>query len=287
MALVDESLECRRALRRAASIASALHAPLLAVAVETPASGCRATGSRTSSPISTTPWTSAPRSSGARPRTCPRPRGGRARPPRHPPGPGPSAAPRPARRPGVARRSASRRGSGAGGPPGRRGAGRAGTSTLIPKIDFVAARQRLGRLTIFGARLRSGCGPHRNWTLRGPTGDLALYAAIACHSVRLHPAWKADPRCSLGVSIAARTARAPSAQPRASSAHDTEDVDPGRVRIRPVTIEDRATLLEFRFAMWADMEAALHHGPGGAVSDVADEQPCSETVSGGSGAHRP
>ena len=36
MALVDESVECRRALRRAASIASALHAPLLAVAVETP-----------------------------------------------------------------------------------------------------------------------------------------------------------------------------------------------------------------------------------------------------------
>ena len=50
----------------------------------------------------------------------------------------------------------------------------------------------------------------------------------------------------------------------------TLKVDPGRVRIRPVTIEDRATLLEFRFAMWADMEAALHHGPGGAVSDVAD-----------------
>jgi two-component system sensor histidine kinase KdpD len=36
LALVDESVECRRALRRAASIASALHAPLLAVAVETP-----------------------------------------------------------------------------------------------------------------------------------------------------------------------------------------------------------------------------------------------------------
>ncbi len=36
MALVDESAECRRALRRAASIASALHAPLLALAVETP-----------------------------------------------------------------------------------------------------------------------------------------------------------------------------------------------------------------------------------------------------------
>jgi two-component system, OmpR family, sensor histidine kinase KdpD len=36
MAMVDESLECRRALRRAASIASALHAPLLAIAVETP-----------------------------------------------------------------------------------------------------------------------------------------------------------------------------------------------------------------------------------------------------------
>jgi two-component system sensor histidine kinase KdpD len=36
MVLVDESAECRRAVRRSASIASALHAPLLAVAVETP-----------------------------------------------------------------------------------------------------------------------------------------------------------------------------------------------------------------------------------------------------------
>ena len=36
MALVDESATCRRALRRAAALASALHAPLLAVAVETP-----------------------------------------------------------------------------------------------------------------------------------------------------------------------------------------------------------------------------------------------------------
>jgi two-component system sensor histidine kinase KdpD len=36
MALVDESNACRRALRRAAALASALHAPLLAVAVETP-----------------------------------------------------------------------------------------------------------------------------------------------------------------------------------------------------------------------------------------------------------
>jgi two-component system sensor histidine kinase KdpD len=36
MALVDESAACRRALRRAAALASALHAPLLAVAVETP-----------------------------------------------------------------------------------------------------------------------------------------------------------------------------------------------------------------------------------------------------------
>ncbi|HEX7490935.1 MAG TPA: hypothetical protein VF337_04470 [Candidatus Limnocylindrales bacterium] len=36
MALVDESTECRRALRRAASISSALHAPLVAIAVETP-----------------------------------------------------------------------------------------------------------------------------------------------------------------------------------------------------------------------------------------------------------
>jgi two-component system sensor histidine kinase KdpD len=36
MALVDESVECRRALRRAASIASALHAQLLALSVETP-----------------------------------------------------------------------------------------------------------------------------------------------------------------------------------------------------------------------------------------------------------
>jgi two-component system sensor histidine kinase KdpD len=36
MALVDESVECRRALRRAASISSALHAPLLAIAVQTP-----------------------------------------------------------------------------------------------------------------------------------------------------------------------------------------------------------------------------------------------------------
>jgi two-component system sensor histidine kinase KdpD len=39
MALVDESVECRRALRRAASIASALHAPLLALAIETPGVG--------------------------------------------------------------------------------------------------------------------------------------------------------------------------------------------------------------------------------------------------------
>lgn len=36
MALIDESVESRRALRRAASIASALHAPLLAIAIETP-----------------------------------------------------------------------------------------------------------------------------------------------------------------------------------------------------------------------------------------------------------
>ena len=36
MALVDESAACHRALRRAAALASALHAPLLAVAVETP-----------------------------------------------------------------------------------------------------------------------------------------------------------------------------------------------------------------------------------------------------------
>jgi len=36
MALVDESAACRRALRRAAALASALHAPLLAIAVETP-----------------------------------------------------------------------------------------------------------------------------------------------------------------------------------------------------------------------------------------------------------
>ncbi len=39
MALVDESVDCRRALRRAASIASALHAPLLALAVESPGVG--------------------------------------------------------------------------------------------------------------------------------------------------------------------------------------------------------------------------------------------------------
>ena len=39
MALVDESAECRRALRRAASLASALHAPFLAIAVETPGVG--------------------------------------------------------------------------------------------------------------------------------------------------------------------------------------------------------------------------------------------------------
>ena len=37
MVLVDESPECRRAMRRAAFLASALRAPLLAVAVETPA----------------------------------------------------------------------------------------------------------------------------------------------------------------------------------------------------------------------------------------------------------
>jgi len=39
MALADESVDCRRALRRAASIASALHAPLLVLAVETPGIG--------------------------------------------------------------------------------------------------------------------------------------------------------------------------------------------------------------------------------------------------------
>ena len=50
MALVDESVECRRALRRAA---------------------CRAIGSRTSSRTWTTPWTSAPRSSAVRPPTLP------------------------------------------------------------------------------------------------------------------------------------------------------------------------------------------------------------------------
>ncbi|MGD0862305.1 MAG: sensor histidine kinase KdpD [Candidatus Limnocylindrales bacterium] len=37
MALVDESTGCRRALRRASSLASTLHAPWLAVAIETPA----------------------------------------------------------------------------------------------------------------------------------------------------------------------------------------------------------------------------------------------------------
>ncbi len=36
MALIDESVACRRALRRASSLASALHAPWIAVAVETP-----------------------------------------------------------------------------------------------------------------------------------------------------------------------------------------------------------------------------------------------------------
>jgi two-component system, OmpR family, sensor histidine kinase KdpD len=44
MAVIDESIECRRSLRRAASIASALHAQLLAVAVETP--GIRASRDR-------------------------------------------------------------------------------------------------------------------------------------------------------------------------------------------------------------------------------------------------
>jgi two-component system sensor histidine kinase KdpD len=37
MALVDESSDCRRALRRAASLSASLRAPLLAVALETPA----------------------------------------------------------------------------------------------------------------------------------------------------------------------------------------------------------------------------------------------------------
>ena len=50
----------------------------------------------------------------------------------------------------------------------------------------------------------------------------------------------------------------------------TLKVDPGRVRIRPVTIEDRATLLEFRFAMWSDIDAALQQGSAGAASGIAD-----------------
>jgi GNAT superfamily N-acetyltransferase len=50
----------------------------------------------------------------------------------------------------------------------------------------------------------------------------------------------------------------------------TLKVDPDRVRIRPVTIEDRSTLLEFRFAMWADIDAASHHGPHAAASGIAD-----------------
>jgi two-component system sensor histidine kinase KdpD len=37
MALVDECPECRRGLRRAASLAGVLHAPWVAVALETPA----------------------------------------------------------------------------------------------------------------------------------------------------------------------------------------------------------------------------------------------------------
>jgi len=45
MAVIDETIECRRALRRAASIASALHAQLLAVSVETP--GIQASRDRT------------------------------------------------------------------------------------------------------------------------------------------------------------------------------------------------------------------------------------------------
>jgi two-component system, OmpR family, sensor histidine kinase KdpD len=37
MAILDETPDCRRAVRRAASLASSIHAPLLAVALETPA----------------------------------------------------------------------------------------------------------------------------------------------------------------------------------------------------------------------------------------------------------
>jgi GNAT superfamily N-acetyltransferase len=50
----------------------------------------------------------------------------------------------------------------------------------------------------------------------------------------------------------------------------TLKVDPDRVRIRPVAIEDRSTLLELRFAMWADIEAAAHHGARAAASGMAD-----------------
>ena len=71
MALVDESPECRRALRRAASLASALHAPCSPSPWRRPASSSRATGGRTSRRTSTTPWTSARRSSGARRRDWP------------------------------------------------------------------------------------------------------------------------------------------------------------------------------------------------------------------------
>ena len=121
MALVDESVECRRALRRAASIASALHAPLLALAVETPGVGL--SRDRQQNIQSNLDYAVDLGAEIIRGEASDLARGLEevvARPPRHPHGPGPPPAPRPARRPCLARRPAARRRPGPGGPPGRR-----------------------------------------------------------------------------------------------------------------------------------------------------------------------
>ena len=137
MALVDESAECRRALRRAASIASALHAPLLAVAVETPGVGLsRDRQQNVQANLDYAMDLGAEIIRGEAVGPGPRAGGGRPRPPRHPPRPGPPAASRPARRPGLARRSTARRGSGPGGPPRRRArAGRSLASGVTVSLE--------------------------------------------------------------------------------------------------------------------------------------------------------
>ena len=145
MALVDESQECRRALRRAASIASALH-------VRFWRSPSRPRGWAVPRPASERPverrlrhgpWRGDPQGRGLG--SGSRPGRGRARPPCDPPRPGPPTSPRPARRPGLAGRSSSRRGPGAGGAPGR-GAGPDDALTAGRQIDRPAEYEpRIGR----------------------------------------------------------------------------------------------------------------------------------------------